>query len=115
MRELTSTNRPFGLTIKFTLHMERTCSALSYPMLFGCETSISRSFKVWRMRSFAAYFETQPLRISSAGSDARITPQVSGDHTARETPVPIPNTEVKPCWADCTARESVWESRSLPD
>ena len=25
-----------------------------------------------------------------------------------------PNTEVKPRRADCTARESVWESRSLP-
>src|ERR1035437_4215385 len=29
-------------------------------------------------------------------------------------PVLIPNTEVKPRRADCTARESVWESRSLP-
>ena len=38
----------------------------------------------------------------------------AGDLTAGETPVPIPNTEVKPRRADCTARESVWESRSLP-
>ncbi len=37
-----------------------------------------------------------------------------GDLTAGVPPVPIPNTEVKPRWADCTARESVWESRSLP-
>ena len=37
-----------------------------------------------------------------------------GDHTAGVPPVPIPNTEVKPRRADCTARESVWESRSLP-
>ena len=37
-----------------------------------------------------------------------------GNHTAGDPPVPIPNTEVKPRWADCTARESVWESRSLP-
>ncbi len=28
--------------------------------------------------------------------------------------VPVSNTEVKPRWADGTARESVWESRSLP-
>src|SRR5206468_6659843 len=27
---------------------------------------------------------------------------------------PIPNTEVKPATADGTARETVWESRSLP-
>src|SRR6266498_4634430 len=37
-----------------------------------------------------------------------------GDHTAGVPPVPIPNTEVKPRRADCTARESVWESRSSP-
>ena len=35
----------------------------------------------------------------------------AGDHTARVTPVPIPNTEVKPRWADGTARVSVWEIR----
>src|SRR5436305_2485145 len=38
-----------------------------------------------------------------------------GDHTAGVTPVPIPNTAVKPRRADCTARETVWESRSSPD
>ena len=30
------------------------------------------------------------------------------------TPVPIPNTEVKPLRADGTARAAVWESRSPP-
>ena len=30
------------------------------------------------------------------------------------TPVPIPNTAVKPSSADGTARETVWESRSTP-
>ena len=40
--------------------------------------------------------------------------QVSGDRTERVTPVPIPNTEVKPLWADGTARAIVWETRSLP-
>ena len=37
--------------------------------------------------------------------------QLAGEHTARVTPVPIPNTEVKPRRADGTARESVWEIR----
>ena len=37
-----------------------------------------------------------------------------GGHTAGVTPVPIPNTEVKPRWADDTARVTVWERRSLP-
>ena len=32
-----------------------------------------------------------------------------------ETPVPIPNTMVKPRAADDTALETVWESRRLPD
>ena len=39
---------------------------------------------------------------------------VSGDCSGGETPVPIPNTVVKPSSADDTAWETVWESRSLP-
>ena len=35
----------------------------------------------------------------------------AGEFTARVPPVPIPNTEVKPRWADGTARASVWEIR----
>jgi hypothetical protein len=37
-----------------------------------------------------------------------------GDSSEGVTPVPIPNTEVKPLSADGTARETWWESRSLP-
>ena len=37
-----------------------------------------------------------------------------GGHRSRVTPVPIPNTEVKPATADGTAWVTVWESRSLP-
>src|ERR1700683_4008603 len=37
-----------------------------------------------------------------------------GGHTARVTPLPIPNTEVKPRRADDTARVTVWERRSPP-
>ena len=32
-----------------------------------------------------------------------------------ETPVPIPNTMVKPQAADDTVLETVWESRRLPE
>jgi hypothetical protein len=39
---------------------------------------------------------------------------VFGGNGEGETPVPIPNTEVKPFSADGTAREAVWESRSPP-
>src|SRR5689334_25443261 len=38
----------------------------------------------------------------------------AGGHRSRVTPVPIPNTEVKPDTADGTVWETVWESRSLP-
>ncbi len=37
-----------------------------------------------------------------------------GGDSEGETPVPIPNTEVKPFSADGTARVTVWESRTLP-
>ena len=38
----------------------------------------------------------------------------AGGHRIRVTPVPIPNTEVKPDTADGTVGETPWESRSLP-
>ena len=37
-----------------------------------------------------------------------------GGYAEGVTPVPIPNTEVKPLRADGTARAAVWESRSPP-
>ena len=37
-----------------------------------------------------------------------------GDRSGGATPVPIPNTAVKPSSADGTAVEALWESRSLP-
>ena len=37
-----------------------------------------------------------------------------GGYRKRATPVPIPNTEVKPLIADGTAWVAVWESRTLP-
>ena len=40
--------------------------------------------------------------------------QVFGGNGEGDTPVPIPNTEVKPFCADGTAREAVWESRTPP-
>ena len=38
-----------------------------------------------------------------------------GDHSDRVTPVPIPNTEVKPVSADGTWGVIPWESRTSPD
>ena len=39
---------------------------------------------------------------------------VFGGNSEEDTPVPIPNTEVKLLCADGTAWETAWESRSLP-
>ena len=41
-------------------------------------------------------------------------PKVSGGDFEEATPDPIPNSEVKLFGADGTAREAVWESRTLP-
>ena len=51
-----------------------------------------------------------------SGAAKRETPgtKYAGGHRIRVTPVPIPNTEVKPDTADGTVWETVWESRSLP-
>ena len=40
--------------------------------------------------------------------------RILGDHGEGETPVPIPNTEVKSFSADGTAWVTVWESRTSP-
>ena len=37
-----------------------------------------------------------------------------GGNSERATPVPIPNTEVKPLFADGTVWVTAWESRKLP-
>ena len=37
-----------------------------------------------------------------------------GDDGGGDTPLPIPNREVKPASADGTAEETPWESRSSP-
>ncbi len=64
------------------------------------------------LESFGAGASGFRLKAPGAhASDALKTPRVSGDHTARVPPVPIPNTEVKPRWADGTARAGAWEIR----
>src|ERR1700674_5278284 len=72
---------------------------------------------LWRICSH------QPIQLQSClfGVEGilacRLKPPASsfpGGHTAGVTPVPIPNTEVKPRRADDTARVTVWERRSPP-
>ena len=51
-------------------------------------------------------------RSNSSNSSNSYT--LFGDHSEKDTPVPIPNTEVKLLRADGTARETWWESRPSP-
>src|SRR5437867_808377 len=55
-----------------------------------------------------------PFVRLSESSGPRVLFDVCGGYIGGVTPVPIPNTEVKPTRADGTAREAVWESRSPP-
>ena len=48
-------------------------------------------------------------------SPIRDLEQFSGGYGGGETPVSIPNTEVKPSSADGTALVTEWESRTLPE
>ncbi len=60
--------------------------------------------EVWGVRRKT----TNPTRLATYGI------KILGDHSEGVTPVPIPNTEVKPFSADGTAWVTVWESRTLP-
>ena len=51
----------------------------------------------------------------SAGHFSSALSKVSGDHGGGATPVPIPNTAVKPASADGTWGAFPWESRTSPD
>ena len=61
---------------------------------------------------------TEDCRLSivcgQAGLLANLQSTFPGGHRRGVTPVPIPNTEVKPSTADGTAWATAWESRSLP-
>src|SRR5437870_10507865 len=58
-----------------------------------------------------AFFAEFAFRLSES-TDCSL--HFSGGYVVGVTPVPIPNTEVKPYGADGTARVTVWESRSPP-
>ena len=52
--------------------------------------------------------------ICRGGFETRPYNRFLGGYAEGVTPVPIPNTEVKPLRADGTAWVAVWESRSPP-
>ena len=57
----------------------------------------------------------QVQNFSSLRLYAWVTTRIfSGDYRERVTPLPIPNREVKPPFANGTTTERLWESRALP-
>ena len=106
--QLTSTNRPFGLSIEFTLRSE-----ICHDLVFRSKESTlvckpcSYIYRVQQTCSTPIYAVVKDRRLGALR-------QFAGEFTARVPPVPIPNTEVKPRRADGTARASVWEIRSSP-
>ena len=76
--------------------------------------------KSWRQALPAAgLFHIQKIPVAQKreivlSNCTPIIPVFGGDSVG-VTPVPIPNTEVKPYSADDTAWETMWESRSPPE
>ena len=54
------------------------------------------------------------IRARGARSSRSLGTSLSGGHRRGETPVPIPNTEVKPSTGDGTNGAIRWESSKLP-
>ena len=99
--ELTGTNRSCGLTISLRQHRKTIVSDLQD------ERARTRDWDCER----ASNQNGGPRSLSEAWT---LHPAISGGDIEEVTPDPIPNSEVKLFGADGTAREAVWESRTLP-
>ena len=65
--------------------------------------------------AFANALQSDAIAEINSGADFTVqTTEFLGGYAEGVTPVPIPNTEVKPLRADGTAWVTVWESRSPP-
>ena len=67
-----------------------------------------------RSRLFDQLVRIGLSRFSAVELTAVKKSRIPGDHSEGATPVPVPNTEVKPLSADGTALETAWESRTSP-
>ena len=101
--ELTGTNRSCGLVISL-----RQTSELAPRIGFARRgTAASKC-------ASSASTHNRMLPIDKDNQKRPENPKVSGGDFEEATPDPIPNSEVKLFGADGTAREAVWESRTLP-
>jgi hypothetical protein len=95
------TNRPCGLASP-ALDCQKSTSNTTHA------GTPDRSFQLPTTKALSVQFEFEFELLRQ-----RRNPLVGGN-SARVTPVPIPNTVVKPRCADGTAREIGWESTSSP-
>ena len=85
------------------------------------ERTVSRRIipcAVVRVRKSREKREAEQAKQASEAKQRSAAPNkftISGGNDERVTPVPIPNTEVKPLSADGTWLDTARESRSLPD
>src|SRR4029077_18909829 len=86
--KLTSTNRPFGLIIKLSQTVFEEAQKCTTPFLH----SIVRPEVELVMPAYLCCRTRDPLLGMSFGIRSRVS-KFPGGHTARVTPVPIPNTE----------------------
>jgi hypothetical protein len=96
------------LTIKFTQGIKH--SRLRGTCLVHYSIPWSLILDLWSLQ-FVLADSKQKSKIKDQRSFLK---KFSGDFVGRVTPVPIPNTEVKPVGADGTARVTAWESRKSP-
>src|SRR6266566_8422085 len=69
--------------------------------------------KWWLQSQRNGHYTLDPIRLRMLKMPA-CTCGWGGDYSGRETPVPIPNTVVKPFSSDDTAGAALWENRTLP-
>ena len=100
--QLTGTNRPRAWFLHHAWYRS------------GCSCSLWNSREVC-FSSPASCRHTDRLSLDSSSSLHVQRQHVFGGDSGRVTPVPIPNTEVKPSSADGTWAEWPWESRTPPD
>ena len=78
------------------------------------EVKLCSADDTWRATAWES--RTLPVCITSTKRTGFVNyiSTLSGDNSTKDTPVSIPNTEVKLCNADDTWWATAWESRKLP-
>ncbi len=115
-----STSRDLQIRMLFTTRCSgTTVLARAAARIAGSRQADPRhqDLRIWRFGDLEIWRKFGDLQILSRSPNLEISKfgnQFPGGHRSRVTPVPIPNTEVKPATADGTARVGAWESRSLP-